>query len=257
MARMWQPHAGRIAIPKALFGPAGTSTDLRPSIRAVPFGEGPPVLRLSAADREHLATLATVLRVPAGTVLCHRGQESKAVFSVTAGTLAAYRERPDGTRRVLAFLFAEDLFGLARRGTYVNSVKTITPAVVFRMPTDALTALLTRDAALQFRFLCKVTHALRETQRQAIMTTLRDPVERVAVFLGMLEEAQGERRHDRETIQLPMTRQDISDYLNLTTGSIKSSIDALQDRGLIRKETDGSIAVVNRAAFDALVNAER
>ena len=241
---------------RAAFAPRRTPDDLRPSIRAVPFFDGPPVLRMSSREREHLATIATVMRVPAGTILCHAGHEAKAVFSITSGTLASFRERPDGTRKIFAFLFAEDLFGLARRGRYVNSVKAITPAVVFRMPIDALTGLLTRDAALQFRFLCKTTQVVRDAQRQALMTTIRDPVERVASFLAMLEEAQGERRHERDPIEIPMTRQDVADYLNLPPGSIKAAVDALESRGLV-KRLEHAIAITDRARFMALVRGDR
>lgn len=240
---------------RAAYAPRQTES-LRPSIRAVPFFEGPPVLRMSAKEREHLATISTVMRVPAGTILCHAGHEAKAIFSVTSGTLASYRERADGTRKIFSFLFAEDLFGLAARGRYVNSVKAITPSVVFRMPVDALTALLTRDAALQFRFLCKTTQVVRNAQRQAMMTTIRDPVERCAVFLAMLEESQGDKRHDRDPIAIPMTRQDVADYLNLTPGSIKAAVDALEADGLV-KRVEGAITIVDRARFDAIVNGER
>jgi CRP/FNR family transcriptional regulator, anaerobic regulatory protein len=228
---------GEASVKRMVLAHRTTSNDLRPSIRAVPFVEGPPVLRITPREREHLATIATVMRVPAGSILCHAGQEAKAVFSVTSGTLASFRERRDGTRKIFAFLFAEDLFGLARRGRYVNSVKTITPAVVFRMPVDALTGLLTRDAALQFRFLCKTTQVVRDAQRQALMTTVRDPVERVALFLSMLEEAQGEKRKDRDPIYIPMTRQDVADYLNLPPGSVKAAVDALESRGLVRRSS--------------------
>ena len=179
----------------------GTSPKHSPSITAVPFGVGPPMLRLSGRDREHLATIATPMRVDTGTVLFRRGEEAHSLYSVVFGTMCTYREGSDGSRRVLAFLFAGDLTGLARRGVYVNTVKAITPASLFRFPMDTLTALLTRDAGLQFRFLCKTTHFLRETQRQAIMITRQDPVERVAMFLSQLEEAQG--RHSRERPRNP------------------------------------------------------
>jgi CRP-like cAMP-binding protein len=230
----------------------GSPADSRPSIRVVPFLEGPPVLRLTSREREHLASIATTMRVPAGSILCHAGQAAKAVFSVTSGTLASYRERRDGTRKIFAFMFAEDVFGLARRGLYVNSVKAITPAVVHRLPADALAALLTRDGTLQFRFLCKTTQIVRDAQRQALMTTVRDPVERVALFLSMLEEVQHDRRKD-EPIAIPMTRQDVADYLNLTSGTIRSSVDALEERGLVRRTPPDGIAIVDRQGFDALV----
>jgi len=233
----------------------GSPADSRPSIRVVPFLEGPPVLRLTSREREHLATIATIMRVPSGTILCHRGHPARAVFSVNSGTLASYRERSDGSRQILCFLFAEDLFGLARRGVYVNSVKAITPSVVYRMPTDTLAALLTRDGTLQFRFLCKTTQMLRDAQRQALMTTVRDPVERVALFLSMLEEVQHDRRKD-DPVAIPMTRQDVADYLHLTSGTIRSAVDALEERGLVRRVPPDGIAIVDRARFNALVDGD-
>jgi CRP/FNR family transcriptional regulator, anaerobic regulatory protein len=234
----------------------GTPADSRPSIRVVPFLDGPPVLRLTSREREHLASIATTMRVPAGSILCHAGQAAKAVFSVTSGTLASYRERRDGTRKIFAFLFAEDVFGLARRGLYANSVKAITPAVVHRLPADALAALLTRDGTLQFRFLCKTTQVVRDAQRQALMTTVRDPVERVALFLAMLEDAQGDKRKPDEPITIPMTRQDVADYLNLPSGSIRSAVDALEERGLVKRMPPDGIAIVDRGRFEALVDGE-
>ena len=154
----------------------------------------------------------------------------------------------------MGFLFAEDLFGLSHRGVYVNNIKTITPAAVFKFPMDTLTALLTRDAGLQFRFLCKATQVVRETQRQSIMITRRDPVERIAMFLSLLEDAQGDKRTAQDPIELPMTRQDIADYVNLPVGSISPALSALEQRGLIKQNADGGVVIADRRRFESLVS---
>jgi len=225
----------------------------RPSIRAAPIGLGPPILRLTTSDRERLASIATLMRVSQGTLLCRRGDEAHSIYTVVSGTLTSYRERPDGGRRVMGFLFAEDIFGLSHRGVYVNSIKTITPSAVFKFPLETLSALLTRDAGLQFRFLCKATHVLRETQRQSIMVTRRDPVERMAMFLSLLEDAQGEKRTVHDPIELPMTRQDIADYVNLPAGSITPALASLEQRGLIKQHTGGGVTITDRRRFESLV----
>ena len=66
-----------------------TAEHQRPSIRSIPFLDGPPVLRMTARERDHLATISTVMRVPAGSILCHCGHEAKAVFSVTSAARSA------------------------------------------------------------------------------------------------------------------------------------------------------------------------
>jgi CRP-like cAMP-binding protein len=229
---------------------------LRPSIRTAPFLEGPSILRLKPRDRDYLANIATEMRVPANSVLCHSGRPANAIYTVASGTLASYRRRANGTRKVFAFLFAEDVFGLARAGRYVNSVKAITPAVVFHMPTESLAALLQHDGALQFRFLCKATQIVRDAQRQALMTAVRDPVERVAMFLSMLEDLQGETHRTGGPIGIPMARQDVADYLNLPGGTVRAAVDALEDRGVVKRMPPDGIAIVDRAAFAAMVDGD-
>jgi CRP/FNR family transcriptional regulator, anaerobic regulatory protein len=222
-----------------------------PSIRAIPMTANGPTLRLTMRDREHLATIATLLRVGPGTVFYERGTEAGWVYNIVSGTVCSYRPMPDGAQRVAAFLFAEDLFGLAQRGVYVNSTRAVTPVSAFKLPLDALSGLLMGNAQLQFRFLCKITHTLREAQRRALLLTRRDPVERVAVFLAMMDEAQGDKRPNDLTISLPMQHADIGSYLNMTPGSVDAALGALGDRGIIVRQGD-SVRVLDRAAFTAV-----
>jgi CRP-like cAMP-binding protein len=226
---------------------------LLPSIHAVPLTNTGPTLRLTARDREHLGTIATMMRVGPGTVFYERGSQAGWIYNIASGTVCSFRPLPNGGERVSAFLFAEDLFGLARRGVYVNSTRAVTPVAAFKFPIDALTGLLMGNAQLQFRFLCKITHTLREAQRRALVLTRRDPVERVAVFLAMMEEAQSGAhagpRPAGAVIELPMTNRDIANFLNLTTGSIEAALDALESQGIIERVAAGSVTVRDRARF--------
>lgn len=222
-----------------------------PSIRAVPLGGGTATLRLSQRDREHLAGIATLMNVGPGSVFYERGREAGWIYNVVSGTVCSFRTLKDGAERVTAFLFAEDLFGLARQGKYVNSARAVTPVSAFRLPLESLTGLLLRDASLQFRFLCKAAHALRETQRRALILTRHDPVERVAMFLALMDEAQGAKRSDDDVIGLPMNRRDIGSFLNLTTGSVDAALAALVQRGVIARLEDGSVKVLDRERFQA------
>jgi CRP-like cAMP-binding protein len=223
-----------------------------PSIRAIPLTNSGPVLRLTARDREHLSTIATMMRVGAGTVLYERGSHAGWIYNIVSGTICSYRPLPDGSERVAAFLFAEDLFGLARKGVYVNSTRAVTPVAAFKFPIDALSGLLMGNAGLQFRFLCKVTHTLREAQHRALILTRRDPVERMAAFLAMMEQAQGEKRLTDTTIELPMNQRDIANFLNLTVGSAEAALAALEASAIISRGRDGSIKVRDRSRFSEL-----
>jgi CRP-like cAMP-binding protein len=223
-----------------------------PSIRAIPLTNSGPVLRLNGRDRQHLATIGTIMRVGPGTVFYERGSEAGWIYNIISGTICSYRPLRDGSERVAAFLFAEDLFGLARKGMYVNSTRAVTPVSAYKFPVDALSGLLMGNAGLQFRFLCKVTHTLREAQHRALVLTRRDPVERMAAFLAMMEQAQGEKRAADTAIALPMSQRDVANFLNLTTGSAEAALEALAASGIISRVDDGSVKVRDRARFSEL-----
>jgi CRP-like cAMP-binding protein len=226
---------------------------LRPFIRSVPFGghAGSADVRLSARDREILGSISSVLRVPGRTILCNQGTPSAFVFNIVEGSACVWRPLPDGDSRTMAFLLPGDIFGLARRGVYVNSVTSMTPATVFRFPLDALTALLLRNPELQFQFLCKVTHALRESQRQLLMVTRRDPLERVAMFLAMLDEVH--EADETGSVWLPLRAQHIADYLDLQTDAVVKALLALKDRGAVEQQDRGKLHVTDRRRLDGII----
>jgi CRP/FNR family nitrogen fixation transcriptional regulator len=225
----------------------------KPSIRTFPYDTTDIFggKRLTARDREHLATISTRLRLRSGAFVFERGDPATAVYTIAEGSATSFRPIEGNARRVMAFLFAEDLFGLARAGKYVNTVVALTPLTVFRLPLGALKTMLLRNPELQLHFLCKVTHALREAQRQAILMGCRDPLVRTARFLGMLEHAQPER--EPGTISLPMTRRDIGDYLNLTGAAVTSALRELEKRRMLALVDTGDVRILDREGLEGLI----
>jgi CRP/FNR family transcriptional regulator len=227
---------------------------LRPTLRAVRHragGKRGPSQILSEAQRLQLGSIAVELRVRPRTILYREETSAEWAFVVREGALKAFRDLPSGKRCVTAFLFSDDICGLAENGLYVNSLQAITNAVVHRIRFDALEELLRRDAALEFEFLCKLAHELRESQRQTIAVMRRTAAERLAWFLRMLEQRQSaEQGH----IHLPMRRADIASYLGLTPEAVTRGCAELQRNGLITFSGIHQANVANRTAFDRLAS---
>jgi CRP-like cAMP-binding protein len=218
----------------------------KPSIRSSSFDSldllGPK--RLTARDRAHLATISTRLRVRSGTTIFERGDAATAVYNIVSGSATSFRPLAKETRRVMAFLFPEDIFGLSRGGRYVNTVHALTPLTLFRIPLDSLKTMLLRNPQLQLHFLCKVTHALREAQRHAVLVGVEEPLVRVARFLTMIEQAQPQDTSD--VVHLPMTRRDIGDYLNLTADGVVDALGELTRRRMIAFDGAHDVRIVDR-----------
>ena len=227
------------------------------AIHAVPFGAGVMAHRskrlLTAAQRRRLMALATTVRLAPGTKVFREGDPLSDIFVVGEGLVKAFREFASGRRRIVAFLFPRDVFGLAEHGRYVNTAHTVTKSLIYRIPHESLAAALQRDADLQFRLLCKVTEKLREAQRQAILLGRPDAIGRVAMFLKMLEPDSASTRDP--LIPLPMRRTDIAEYLGLSLEAVSRATRTLALRKIVAFVDGHSARVRDRAGFESIVDA--
>jgi CRP-like cAMP-binding protein len=173
------------------------------------------------------------------------------VFIVARGTLKAFRDLPSGKRRVMAFLFRDDLFGLAEGGHYLHTAQSISAVTLYRIPIDALTRMLRSDPDLEFQFLCKVAHELRASFRQTIIVGRRDAIGRVAMFLHFLQPAAN--RVPRSQIDIPMSRSDAANYLGLTLEAVCRANRTLERMGIVAFIGRNAAQILDPSRFHKLV----
>ena len=243
---------GDVVASRGELRPPGGDDDA-PSLRAVTFGAagGPrPVRLLTRAQRQQLAGISTTVRLRRRAIVYHEDAAAGWVYIVAAGVVKSFRDLPSGRKRIATFLFAEDVFGLAENGRYVNTTQAVTDIRLYRIHVDALEQLLLRDGHLQLQFLCKVTHVVRQAQRQKIVLTRRDAVGRVAMFLSMLD-----RRAAAATsaVSIPMSRSDIASYLGLSLEAVSRATASLARQHIITFTDRHAMRIVDRARFDRLV----
>jgi CRP/FNR family transcriptional regulator, anaerobic regulatory protein len=237
-------------------GVAVSPTHRVPAPLAIPFLKtGRPVdpLVLTTAQRDALTRIALRQRLPPRTVVYREGDEARWVFAIGEGAVKSYRELRSGRRLIACFLFGRDLFGLAENGRYVNTVQTLVRTTVYRLPIDDLAALLKQDGGLQFVFLSKVTHELREAQRRSTLIARRDAAGRLAMFISQMD-----KRLDPEatgSVPLPMSRSDIAGFTALSLESVSRAAAELQRRHLVVFEGRHLARIVDQAAFARLTGA--
>ena len=230
----------------------GVDPPQAPALRAVPFlntAAETDTIVLTARQREQLVQIGIRLRLPARKVIYREDAAADSVFVVVDGVVKSFRELRSGKRAVCAFLFQRDLFGLAERGRYVNCAQTVTPVVLYRLSVSQLTLLLKQDAELQFQFLAKVTHELRESQRRAVLIGRRDAAGRLAMFIQLMATRRDRSRWAEREVPLPMSRTDIAGYLGLSLESVSRAAAELRRRGLVRFETPHLVRIIDESAL--------
>jgi CRP-like cAMP-binding protein len=240
---------------KAKSDHAGPPSGLGPSIAAVALwgsSNGQKAQLLSDEERARLSLIASIARFEKGAQIYREGTQADAIFTIISGVVKVYKTAPDGTDHVGAFLFTNDLFGLAEEGRYASSARAVADVSLYRLPVSALENRLRRDAGLDFQLICKLCHELREAQRHAFILSRRNAAAKLAMFCQLLEEHQLARGEAAGELYLPMSRSDIADYVGLSLEAVSRALRALASRGVIAFRNK-HLRIKDRAQLEALV----
>ena len=170
------------------------------------------------------------------------------LYKVISGTVRTYKILSDGRRQIGSFYLPGDIFGLEVGAEHSFSAEAITPVKVLLIRRSAIAALAARDNSVAQQLLAMTSHELARVQEH-LMLLVKTAQERVAGFL--LEMAARAKAVGNE-IELPMTRQDIADYLGLTIETVSRTLTQLENSATIALPTSRRIVLRNRGALNRL-----
>jgi CRP-like cAMP-binding protein len=169
------------------------------------------------------------------------------LYKVIAGTVRTYRVLSDGRRQIGAFYLPGDVFGLETGDEHAFSAEAVSDAKILVMKRSAVVSLASRDSEIARELWSLTSHELQRVQDR-ILLLIKTSQERVAGFL--LEMAQ--RVNATNEIELPMSRQDIADYLGLTIETVSRTLTQLESDAAIALPTSRRIVLRNHAALKRL-----
>ncbi|MET4806933.1 cyclic nucleotide-binding domain-containing protein [Limibacillus sp. MBR-115] len=184
-----------------------------------------------------LAEFSTIMKrrhfEPANAVF-DEGDLAKHVFNVTSGVVKIYKLLPDGRRQVTGFLIAGDFLGLANEERYAYSAEAVTDARLCCFPRQKFEAMLDNFPAVERQMLMVASHELAAAQEQMLLLGRKTAKEKIASFLLRLSSRYRKRGLQDNPIHLPMSRNDIGDFLGLTTETVSRTFTQLKSSQMIR-----------------------
>lgn len=177
----------------------------------------------SALDDDELHALAQIVDprcISARTTLFSQGEEAVAVFNITEGMARLYKLLPDGRRQIIGFALPGDFLGLSLSDRFSFCADAVDDMRVCRIPRAKFSQQLDEKPHLMKRLHEMAANELMIAQDQLVVLGRRSAEERVAVFLLGLRKRFAALHHLSPTIPLPMSRQDIADYLGLTIETV-------------------------------------
>jgi len=163
------------------------------------------------------------------------------VYKVLSGTVRTCKLLTDGRRQIDAFYLPGDMFGLELGDTHCCSAEAIGDSVVLVVKRSLLLAAAEKSNGLARRLWSLTAHDLRRAQHHTLLL-IKSAQERVAAFL--LEMA--ERLCAGSAVELPMSRQDIADYLGLTIETVSRTLSQFEDAATIALPTSRRVVLRNR-----------
>lgn len=175
------------------------------------------------------------------------GEPADYLYKVVTGAVRTYKVLADGRRQIGSFYLPGDVFGLETGDDHSFSAEAISDAKILVVERKALLALATRDSEVA-RQLWSVTGQELQRVQDHILVLIKTAKERVVSFL--LEMAK--RHASGNDIVLPMSRQDIADYLGITIETVSRTLTELENSASIKLTSARHIVLCNRRALGVL-----
>lgn len=175
------------------------------------------------------------------------GETAEYLYKVVGGVVRTSRVTADGRRQIGGFYLPGDIFGIETDDEHAYSAEAITDATVLFVQRGAVFSLAERDGDVARQLWTSTAGELTRAQGRLLLL-VKSAHERVAGFLlEMTERSQGS-----DQVELPMTRQDIGDYLGLTIETVSRTLTSLADEAMIELATSRRIVLRDRRALQAL-----
>lgn len=204
----------------------------------------PPVACHDLTDL--LEMMGASMSFPRNGEIYGENEPAEYLYKVVSGAVRTSKILNDGRRQIGEFYMPGDIFGL-EMGNHSFSAEAITDAKVIVIKRSAVEALATRDNDVA-RQLWSTTGRELQRMQEHILLLIKTAQARVAGFL--LEMA--ERIKSTTEVELPMSRQDIADYLGLTIETVSRTLTLLENSSTIALASSRRIVLRDRAALRRL-----
>jgi CRP-like cAMP-binding protein len=175
------------------------------------------------------------------------GEPAEYVYKVIKGAVRTYKILNDGRRQIGGFYLPGDIFGLEMGKEHQFSAEAINVATVLVIRRSAVVSLAEHDCDAARELWSFTAGELRRVQEHMLLL-VKSARQRVASFLLEMSN----RLASTDAIELPMSRQDIADYLGLTIETVSRTMTQLVSSQTIVLASSRRIVLRNTGALRRL-----
>ncbi|ADL50956.1 Crp/Fnr family transcriptional regulator [Clostridium cellulovorans] len=184
-----------------------------------------------------------------GEVIFTEGNVANTLYFINEGKIKLYKYTKDGKEQILHVLSEGDFFGeldLIKLSKYGFNSKAIVHSKICTLSKDEMREIMMRKPAIGIKLLETVAERLAKVENLAQNLATNDVDSRMAYLLIDLMEKYGESIKGNISIKLPLSREDMANYIGVTRETISRKLKKFEDEKLIRIVGTKTIVILDK-----------
>ena len=207
----------------------------------------PTALSRMPEQRSTLASLGTISHFDRNSTIFSEGDDADYSYKVISGAVRLSKMMSDGRRQIAEFALPGDFIGINWLEEHAMTAEALNDVTVVSYTRGRLERLGDENREIRAELFANLRHDLWAAQNHLVILVRQSALERVANFLVQLLDRN--RGQDKSHLEIPMTRQDIADYLGLTIETVCRMLTKLKASGVIGIPDRHTITVRNANAL--------
>jgi CRP/FNR family transcriptional regulator len=209
---------------------------------------------LDAVELREFEHLGRRVHFSSGETVFSEEDITTSFYNLLEGVMRLYKLLPDGRRQIVGFALPGDFLGMNISGRHNFSADAIGTVTVCQFAKAPFGRFIEDRLHLLRRINELTIRELNQARDHMVLLGRRSADEKVAAFLLGWRERLVSLKGASDTVPLPMSRQDIADYLGLTIETVSRTFTKLERHGVI-EIIDGGISLLDPAKVEALAAA--
>lgn len=223
----------------------------RTSCEACPIRERAICARCDSDELELLEQIKSYASYEAGEPIIWRGDDLTHFSSVVSGIASLSRTLEDGRTQMVGLMLPSDFIGRPGRGAVEFDVTAVTDITLCRFERKSFEQLVNDVPHISQRVMEMALDELNAAREWMVLLGRKTAREKIATFIEMIIRRDTVPLHQSSEHVLPLTREEIANFLGLTLETVSRQFSILKKDGVITFSDRRSFTITDLEALHA------
>jgi len=221
----------------------------RDSCAACPIRHRAVCARCDSDELDVLASMKSYQTFEAGQPIIWRGDNLVHCSSIVKGIASLSRSLEDGRTQMVGLLLPSDFIGRPGRETVDFDVTAVTDVTLCRFERRPFEKLVEDVPHIAQRVMEMALDELNAAREWMVLLGRKTAREKIATFIEMLIRRDTTPLHSAQMHTLPLTREEIANFLGLTLETVSRQLSVLKKDGVLEFTDRRSFKILDVAAL--------